>query len=67
MKASELRELSEGELHQRLERAREELFQLRFQKARGQLEDTNRIRAAKKDIARIMLVLSEHQRENAAV
>jgi large subunit ribosomal protein L29 len=59
MKASELRVLSKEELLKKLNDLKEELFNLRFQHARGQLENTSRIRIVKKDVARIMTVLRE--------
>lgn len=59
MKAREIRELSKEELLKRLKDLKDELFNLRFQHARGQLENTGRIRIVKKDIARIMTILRE--------
>ena len=53
MKAAEVRELSAEDLQSKLKDARAELFNLRFQTATGQLENTARIRQVKKDIARI--------------
>lgn len=53
MKSAEIRELNDVELAQRLKDARAELFNLRFQLATGQLDNTARIRAVKKDIARL--------------
>ncbi|HHV53945.1 MAG TPA: 50S ribosomal protein L29 [Firmicutes bacterium] len=63
MKASEIRELDDAELQRRLGSLREELFNLRFQLATGQLENTSRVRQVRKDIARIMTIL--HERELA--
>lgn len=63
MKATELRDLSIDELSHRLDEAKEEAFNLRFQAASGQLEDTNRLRIVRRDIARIMTVLRERQIE----
>lgn len=63
MKASEIRELDDAELQRRLASLREELFNLRFQLATGQLENTGRVRQVRKDIARIMTIL--HERELA--
>jgi large subunit ribosomal protein L29 len=59
MKASEIREMSPEELVSRLNDARQELFNLRFQHATGQLENTSRLGRMKKDIARIKTVLSQ--------
>ena len=53
MKASEIREMSVEELNEKLTGLKEELFNLRFQLAVNQLENTARIKAVKKDIARI--------------
>lgn len=53
MKAAEVRELSTADLHTKLKEARAELFNLRFQMATGQLDNTARISQVKKDIARI--------------
>ena len=54
MKASELRELSDEQLDDRLRELREELFNLRFQYATRQLTNTARIREVRRDIARVL-------------
>ena len=54
MKASELRELSEEQLAERLRELREELFNLRFQYATRQLTNTARIKEVRRDIARVL-------------
>ena len=54
MKASELRDLSEEQLADRLREAREELFNLRFQYATRQLTNTARIKEVRRDIARVL-------------
>ena len=59
--ATELRELGQDELVLRLREAKEELFNLRFQAATGQLESHGRLRAVKKDIARIYTVMRERE------
>ena len=59
--AVELRELSELDLVTRLREAKAELFNLRFQAATGQLESHGRLRAVKKDIARIYTVVRERE------
>ncbi len=59
--ASEFRELSDDELKVRLSEAKEELFNLRFQLATGQLTNNRRIGAVKRDIARIYTVLRERE------
>ncbi len=53
MKASEIRELSAEDLQTKLKEARAELFNLRFQMATSQLDNTARVGLVKKDIARI--------------
>ena len=62
--ASEIRELSSGEILEALEDAKQELFNLRFQKEVGQLEDPTRIKVVKRKIARLKTVL--HERALAA-
>ena len=57
--AAELRNLGKDELLEKLGSAKEELFNLRFQAATGQLESHGRLRAVRKDIARIYTVLTE--------
>jgi large subunit ribosomal protein L29 len=59
LSAAELRNLSRDELLEKLGNAKEELFNLRFQAATGQLESHGRLRAVRKDIARIYTVLTE--------
>lgn len=53
MKAVEIRALSADDLQSKLKEARAELFNLRFQMATGQLDNTARVKEIKKDIARI--------------
>jgi large subunit ribosomal protein L29 len=59
LKARELRELSDEELAKRLAESRENLFNLRFQLATGALDNSARLRLAKRDIARIMTIQAE--------
>lgn len=59
MKAKDLRLLSEGELLEKEKILREELLNLRFQHATGQLENVARISQVKKEIARIKTILRE--------
>ncbi len=61
MKASEWRNLTDAELASRLDDAYQELFNLRFQKASGQLTNTARKKQVRKDIARIKTILRERQ------
>jgi large subunit ribosomal protein L29 len=56
-KAAELRELPEDELLARIDAAKEELFNLRFQLATGQLDNPSRIREVRRDVARVATVL----------
>jgi len=62
-KAAELRDLTEDQLLERAESAKEELFNLRFQLATGQLDNASRIRKVRHDIARIATVLREREIE----
>jgi large subunit ribosomal protein L29 len=59
--ASELRELSADELVARAREAKAELFNLRFQMATGQLDNNQRLRTVRHDIARIYTVMRERQ------
>ena len=59
--AHELRELNNEELTTRLTEAKEELFNLRFQSATGQLSNNRRLGTVKRDIARIYTVLRERE------
>jgi large subunit ribosomal protein L29 len=59
MKALEVRELESDELHVRIAELKEELFNLRFQLATGQLDNHGRISAVKRDIARCRTILRE--------
>lgn len=61
MKASELREKTVDELDGVLVDLKSELFNLRFQLATGQLENTSRIKTVKKNIARVKTVLRERE------
>lgn len=61
MKVNEIREMSAGELDQKVASLKEELFTLRFQHATGQLENPMRIREVKKTIARIKTVQREQE------
>ncbi len=61
MRASELRDLTDDELERRLAETRQELFNLRFQSATGALENSARVRLAKREIARILTVRTERE------
>ena len=62
-KAAELRELPDADLVERIEGAKEELFNLRFQLATGQLDNTARLRELRHDVARAATVLREREIE----
>jgi large subunit ribosomal protein L29 len=59
--ASELRELNDEDLLGKLREAKEELFNLRFQAATGQLENNSRLKVVRKDIARIYTLMRERE------
>lgn len=61
MKASEIRELTQEELQAKLKDLKAELFNLRFQLAINQLDNPMRIKAVKKDIARVQTVLRQNE------
>ncbi len=63
MKASELRELPYQELHEKLVESKEELFNLRFQLATNQLDNTSRMRDVRRGIARIATAIREQEIE----
>ena len=63
MNIKEVRELNNQELVQNIDSLKEELFNLRFQQATGQLENPMRLREIKKTIARIKTVLTERENE----
>ena len=65
MKISEIREMTSEQLDAKLKELKEELFNLRFQLAINQLDNTNRIGEVKKDIARVMTVLNDKNAKNA--
>ena len=66
MKADKLRQLTYAELQTRLDESKEELFNLRFQREIGQLEDVTRMRVIKRDVARILTVMREMELEAEA-
>ena len=61
MKAVELRDLSGDELKARVKELQEELFNLRFQLATGQIENVGRIRTVRREIARVKTILREQE------
>ena len=61
MRPRQLRDLSDEELQSRLAETRQELFNLRFQSATGALENSARLRLAKREIARILTIQNERE------
>ena len=64
-KAGDLRARSEDELTEEVDTLGKEIFNLRFQRASGQLENTARVRQVRRDIARIKTILGERRRPAA--
>lgn len=64
MKAKEIRALSTDQMLAKEKQYKEELFNLRFQQATGQLENTARLKKVRKNIARIKTILSENALKN---
>ena len=64
MRARQLRELTDDELDKQMAETRKELFNLRFQSATGALENSARLRLAKREIARILTVKIERERQS---
>jgi len=63
MKAADVRAKTDDELKGELEQLGKEVFNLRFQMANGQLENTSRVRQVRRDIARIRTILGERARK----
>jgi len=61
LRARELRDLTDDELQHKLAETRQELFNLRFQSATGALENSARLRLAKREIARILTITNERE------
>ncbi|MGD2113667.1 MAG: 50S ribosomal protein L29 [Acidobacteriota bacterium] len=66
MRASELRDKTPAELREQETELSEQLFALRLQKVTGQLENPSKIREVKRDLARVLTVLNEKQKEAAS-
>ena len=66
MNTNSFRDLTKDELLQKLGELREAQFNLKFQHATGQLENTAQLRKTRRNIAQVMTVLSEKDRESAA-
>ncbi len=62
-RASDLRTRSEDELSEQVDTLGKEIFNLRFQRASGQLENTTRVRQVRREIARIKTILGERRRQ----
>lgn len=67
MDTKSLRELGMDELQDKLRQYKEELFNLRFQNAIGQLKNTSRIKVVRKTIARVLTVAGEKQRAKEVI
>ena len=65
MKAAELRDKTPDQLREEFERLKKESFNLRFQAATGQLENTARKRTVRRDAARVKTILNEKARATA--
>jgi large subunit ribosomal protein L29 len=63
MKAQEFRHMTPDQLEDELARLKKEQFNLRFQRASGQLENTSRVREVRRDIARLKTVRTEKHRQ----
>jgi large subunit ribosomal protein L29 len=66
MKAKELRELEITELESKLAESRQELFNMRFQRVVGQLENKAKMRLTKRNIARILTIINQKQSQASA-
>jgi large subunit ribosomal protein L29 len=67
MKTADLRAKTEDQLKEEIMNLRKEQFNFRFQKTTGQLENTSRVRAARRDVARIKTVLTEQKQGKSPV
>jgi large subunit ribosomal protein L29 len=66
MKSADVRSMSDDQLQENLSSLRREAFNLRFQRASGQLESTARVRQVRRDIARILTILGERRQAGAS-
>jgi large subunit ribosomal protein L29 len=64
VKVAEIQDLGVEELEQRVSDTRRELFNLRFQNATGQLENTGQLKEVRRNIARLLTVLNQKKQEN---
>ena len=67
MKANEIREMNLEELHRKVNDLKEELFNLRFQHEIGQLENPNKMKQTRRDIARVKTIIREFEMKNETV
>ncbi len=65
MKATDVRDLSDDQLREKLLELKKEAFNLRFQQASGQLENTAHVRAVRRDVARVKTIIAERTRASA--
>ena len=65
VKSSAIRNMKPGEIEKKLTDAREEMMKLRFQQVTGQLTDTSRLKILRRDVARMMTILSEQSAAEA--
>ena len=63
MKADEIRALSTDEIRERIDEAREEMMNLRFQQATGELVDFTRLKFTRREVARMLTILNERENE----
>lgn len=61
MKNKEIRDLTTAEIEQKIDELKQELFNLRFQQATGQLENTARVKEVRKTVARMKTVVNERE------
>ncbi len=66
MKSKEVRDLTEDQLDDQLSKLKKEQFNLRFQRASGQLENTSRVRQVRRDIARVKTVQAQKRQTKSA-
>lgn len=66
MKSKEVRDLTEDQLDEQLTKLKKEQFNLRFQRASGQLENTSRVREIRRDIARVKTVQAQKRQTKSA-
>lgn len=65
MKADDLKQMTADQLDEQLSKLKKEQFNLRFQRASGQLENTSRVREVRRDIARIKTVQAHHRNQSS--